>query len=432
MISILYLFLDPGLSYTWREASMIVAKAQGHGPTCACSIWAWVLDFVREGKLPLHSYCYVQQAVLEDDDVFQEVQGQLSERAKSGFIKAKDVCEIVAGERVQNLFMRLGVDKMSISTLTAQRWLVKLNWRYSQKKNGMYIDGHERDNVMAYWEAFIHRWAEYELQFSFWDDNWNPLSCPSDLRPLILVTHNESVFFQNDERSICWSHQDSRPAPKPKGEGQSLMVSDFLTAEWGCLRDNNRCAFSFFYFMLSIDYHTERPALCSNQGKIATGILIQRNLWLKLIAWSTSWRARQMALPRAFSCSITHPVTSSVLHMPSPPPRSSRVRSYIYIFWLLYFINVSQDPKHFWTHFPKGEHMCDGINSLTGERQSFYFPDNHSNYLGWFKRMKQIIRKCGLWPEHGLPVKCTGPKHPEGPASCCCHHILYTQPDFIL
>lgn len=162
------------------------------------------------------------------------------------------------------------------------------------------------------------------------------------------------------------------------------------------------------------------------------GILIQHNLWLKSIVWSTSWRARQMALPRAFSCLITHPVTSSVLQMPSLPPRWSRVHSYIIIFWLFCFIDSSQDLKHFWTHFSKGEHMCDGINSLIGERQSFYFPNDHLNYLGWFKGMEQIIHKCGLWPKCGLPVECTGSKHPEGPASCCCHHILYTQPDFIL
>lgn len=98
---------------------MIVSKAQEHGPTCVRSIQAWVLNFVWEGKLPLHSYYYVWQAVLEDDDVFQEVQGQLSERVKLGFIKAKDICEIVADERVQNLFMQLGVDKTSISTVTA-------------------------------------------------------------------------------------------------------------------------------------------------------------------------------------------------------------------------------------------------------------------------------------------------------------------------
>jgi hypothetical protein len=46
MVGVLNLFLDPELPYTWREASMIVAKAQGHGSTCACSIRAWVLGFI--------------------------------------------------------------------------------------------------------------------------------------------------------------------------------------------------------------------------------------------------------------------------------------------------------------------------------------------------------------------------------------------------
>ena len=58
MIGILNIFLDTELPYTWRKASMIVAKAQGHGETRACSIRRWVLDFVREGTLPLHGYCY--------------------------------------------------------------------------------------------------------------------------------------------------------------------------------------------------------------------------------------------------------------------------------------------------------------------------------------------------------------------------------------
>ncbi len=76
--------------------------------------------------------------------------------------------------------------------------------------------------------------------------------------------------------------------------------------------------------------------------------------------------------------------------------------------------------------------MRNGINPLTGTPQSFYFPDDHPNYPGWFKSMEQIICEHGLWPEGGLPVECAGPKRPEGQVSCCCRHILYTQPDFKL
>jgi hypothetical protein len=149
MIGVLNLFLDPGLSYTWREASMIVAKAQGHGANRTRSVRAWILDFVREGNLPLHSYCYSRQTVLEDDDVLQEIQEELAEKAKGGVIKAKDVCEIVVSEKIQTLFARLGVHKPGISKTTAQRWLAKLKWRYSKKKNGMYIRVVQSSHLLA-------------------------------------------------------------------------------------------------------------------------------------------------------------------------------------------------------------------------------------------------------------------------------------------
>ena len=243
MIGILNLFLDPNLPFGWRKASTIVAKAQGHGPARVRNIRKWILDFVREGTLPFHSYCHSRQTVLEDNDILQEIQEQLTEKAKDSFIKAQDVCDIITMEKIQTIFTQLGICKPTISLSTAHRWLAKLEWRYGKKLNGMYFDGHERDDVVAYQQAFVERWANYETRFQIWDDNGCPLPrrSNSELLPLVLITHDESIFFQNDERKTCWGHQDSAPAPKPKGEGQSLMVSDFLTAEWGRLCNSNRC-----------------------------------------------------------------------------------------------------------------------------------------------------------------------------------------------
>jgi hypothetical protein len=50
--------------------------------------------------------------------------------------------------------------------------------------------------------------------------------------------------------------------------------------------------------------------------------------------------------------------------------------------------------------------MCQGVNPLTGEDQSFYFDEEHPSMKGWFKGMEQIIRECGLWPETGLLADC--------------------------
>ena len=60
----------------------------------------------------------------------------------------------------------------------------------------LYIDGHEHDNIVAYRQAFIHRWADYKMRFHIWDNGGGFLAhCPSNLCPLILVTHDESTFF---------------------------------------------------------------------------------------------------------------------------------------------------------------------------------------------------------------------------------------------
>jgi hypothetical protein len=50
--------------------------------------------------------------------------------------------------------------------------------------------------------------------------------------------------------------------------------------------------------------------------------------------------------------------------------------------------------------------MCDGINPLNGEPQSFYLLEDHPTMKGWFKGMEQIIWERGLWPEAGLPAEC--------------------------
>jgi hypothetical protein len=60
------------------------------------------------------------------------------------------------------MFLQLSIKKPTIFLSTAQHWLVKLNWKYKNKSNGMYIDGHKRENVVAYRATFGNQWAEYE------------------------------------------------------------------------------------------------------------------------------------------------------------------------------------------------------------------------------------------------------------------------------
>ncbi len=100
MLGVINLFLDTDVPHTWRKASLIVAKAQDAGLNWACNIHRWIIEFVNEGKIPLHSYCYKRPTVLEDKDVAQEIWKRLTEKAKSGFLKTEDVCDIIASDTI--------------------------------------------------------------------------------------------------------------------------------------------------------------------------------------------------------------------------------------------------------------------------------------------------------------------------------------------
>ena len=110
----------------------------------------------------------------------------------------------------------------------------------------MYVDGHEREDVVAYRKGFVEHWKEYEKHFIIYDIDGNVLSkptgfpVPQGLRfRLILVTHDESTFYENDRRKMHWINNSTKAVAEKKGEGQSIMASDFLTSEWGWLKDGD-------------------------------------------------------------------------------------------------------------------------------------------------------------------------------------------------
>jgi hypothetical protein len=243
MVATLNLYLDPELSYSWRESSVLAAKALGCGINHARNLRKWIKDYLKSQKLPLHRYRgRFNSSILDDEDFQRDIQLHLVEIAKKGYIHAQDIVDYVATKEVQE---RLGTRAQGIHVRTARRWLHKLSWRYTQKKKGMYIDGHEREDVIEYRTKFVERWKEYEKRFIIYDNDGKVLSTPTGFPVpqrafrLILVTHDESTFYKNDRRRMHWVHEHGKPVAEKKGEGQSIMASDFLTPEWGPLTDGD-------------------------------------------------------------------------------------------------------------------------------------------------------------------------------------------------
>ena len=65
----------------------------------------------------------------------------------------------------------------------------------------------------------------------------------------------------------------------------------------------------------------------------------------------------------------------------------------------------------------------------SGAPQSFYFPEGHPQ-PGIFKGMALILEERGFGNMSKMRAECKGFKCAPGPTNCCCHHILYNQPDF--
>ena len=55
--------------------------------------------------------------------------------------------------------------KKRIDVTTAQRWMKKLNYHWTLDLKGQYVDGHERGDIIAYWQhVFLLAWKWAQLR----------------------------------------------------------------------------------------------------------------------------------------------------------------------------------------------------------------------------------------------------------------------------
>jgi len=124
----------------------------------------------------------------------------------------------------------------AITSRTARRWLVKLGFTWGDVKKGIFFDGHEREDVVEYRKQFlefIHGLLPYMVEFNE-NGSIEPKEYPENChvggpgrRPVILITHDESIFSANDGRRQAWMKKN-HVFLRPKGKGKGIMVSDFL------------------------------------------------------------------------------------------------------------------------------------------------------------------------------------------------------------
>jgi hypothetical protein len=76
--------------------------------------------------------------------------------------------------------------------------------------------------------------GSYEPKTTEWPDDKEDRPQPFEVQ-YVLWFLDESTYYANDCCKIRWSHEDKKAIPVAKGEGASLMVADFVSADYGWL-----------------------------------------------------------------------------------------------------------------------------------------------------------------------------------------------------
>src|SRR6266540_5531746 len=103
--------------------------------------------------------------------------------------------------------------------------------KYNKKKKGVYYDGYERPDVVAYRKEWLNRMFEYKKYMKDFDSNMLDIILKPQLKSgkkeLVQVIHDECHFYANDRWRKIWTIKDEDILCS-KYIGHSIIISAFL------------------------------------------------------------------------------------------------------------------------------------------------------------------------------------------------------------
>ena len=364
---------------SWMAASAQAAQAHGQKPGHARSLRSHAKKFVELRMVPVNPFGAWTKSRIETDEEFaQDINLHLQSLGK--YVKAHDIVTYLNRPDVK---LKWGL-KTTISDATAKRWMHKLGYRWVKKHRGMYVDGHERDDVVQYRQSvFLPAWYKIETHMRSWTANnvEEPSRCPSGSRRIVPWFHDESVFYAHDRRESHWVKKGSSPEPYAKGEGASLMVADFVSADYGflCSRDGKESA------RVTFKPGKNRDGYFTNEE-----IMEQAEKAMKILARDYPDEDHILIYDNATTHLKRADDAISARKMPKNIPKEGTN-------WGIEVNAKGPDGKNIYG--PDGKLLKIKIRMghgtlQDGSLQDFYFPDNHPR-AGVFKGMAKILEERG-------------------------------------
>ena len=423
---------------TRKTTATQVAECYGRGKYLAEKIVTWEIQWmtnrsIEEGKRGCHTKSYswfndegVQLAVREciscsgDKLSAQKLAKAVGEYlgSQTAISTVEDILEqeAISGSQQLSVGNRIRVR-------TAQKWLKRLGLYYHTVSKNVYIDGHERGDVVQYRQKdFLPTWAGLERRMVIFskDRSWTkPLGLEEEEKPLVLVTHDESTFNANDGKRKIWKEKGKSPL-RPKGRGKGIMVSEFLTPV-GRLRIPDTVSDAELL-------HDSNWPLDTNQKP--------RRYCTELLEYGKDnyWDGDKMT-DQTINLAIrifpyAYPGCQALFAFDNASNHACFAENAL----LARKMNLGVGGKQ--------PQMRDGFNDATQQTQSMVFSDDYPevSLRGKPKGLKQVLTERGLWRSRApdgsaflleCPTSHNCPGcHPSAEGNCCARAVMRKQPNF--
>jgi hypothetical protein len=221
-------------------ASQLVAQSnhlENDGKTLARRIRALFCHYQTFRGLPAETRGGKRngRSYLDNEDVFQACRAWLTSQ-ELGTVTPDNFRIAINTEILPRLLISTS---KRISRTTTYNWLRRLGFYKSESKKGVYIDGHEREDVIQYRQKVflpkIEELLSYTIQYEEKDDGtWKPIhpSLPLGVKQHVFYFHDESCFHGYDYKKIIWLDSITEQQKMPgKSKGKLVHCSDFIGPE---------------------------------------------------------------------------------------------------------------------------------------------------------------------------------------------------------
>ncbi len=189
---------------------------------------------------------YIRRGVLWQNEELNEMASQYVHNNSS--VKGQpnmttyEFCKWVNKTLLPSLTLESGFPR-KVSVSTSRRWLLELGFQVITSRMGIFIDGHERPDVVEARVSYLRRMVK--LGFVHFTDAPTPEAAkaiPEDIElptldkgsKTVFFFHDESTFQSNDDQNLKWGIKGEKILEQ-KSKGAGIMVYHFIDNHNGFL-----------------------------------------------------------------------------------------------------------------------------------------------------------------------------------------------------